>query len=97
MAAPAPAPAAHAAASTSQIWAVPGQNADTETMLKEFGKAHPEVKIVARKVAFADINDEVLRAVLSGTGSDLIPVNNPNAAMFAAQNARLDLSPCLAK
>lgn len=90
-------PAAHAAASTLQIWAVPGQDGYTETMAKEFGKAHPEVKIVVRKVAFADINDEALRAVLSGTGPDLIPVDNPNTAMFAAKNALLDLTPYLAK
>lgn len=85
------------AASTLQIWAVPGQDGYTELMAKEFGKQHPEVTIDIRKVAFADINDEALRAVMSGTGPDLIPVDNPNTAMFASKNALLDLTPYLEK
>ena len=89
--------AAAYAASTLQIWAVPGQDGYTEQMAKEFGKLHPDVTIDIRKVAFADINDEALRAVMSGTGPDLIPVDNPNTAMFAAKNALLDLTPYLEK
>lgn len=85
------------AASTLQIWAVPGQDGYTEVMAKEFGKQHPEIKIDIRKVAFASINDEALRAVMSGTGPDLIPIDNPNTAMFAAKNALLDLTPYVAK
>lgn len=85
------------AESTLQIWAVPGQDGYTELMAKEFGKQHPDVKIDIRKVAFADINDEALRAVMSGTGPDVIPIDNPNTAMFASKNALLDLTPYLAK
>jgi multiple sugar transport system substrate-binding protein len=88
--------AAHAA-STLQIWAVPGQDGYTEQMAREFGKQHPDVTIDIRKVAFADINDEALRAVMSGTGPDVIPVDNPNTAMFASKNALLDLTPYLEK
>lgn len=92
----APLAGAHGA-STLQIWAVPGQDGYTELMAKEFGKQHPDVTIDIRKVAFADINDEALRAVMSGTGPDLIPVDNPNTAMFASKNALLDLTPYLEK
>ena len=84
-------------AATLSVWAVDEPDNYTEKMAKEFGKLHPEVQLQVRKVGFSSLNDEAMRAVMSGNGPDVIPVDNPNTAMFAAKNALLDLTPYLAK
>ncbi len=66
-------------------------------MAREFAKLHPDIQLQVRKVGFSSLNDEAMRAVMSGNGPDVIPIDNPNTAMFAAKNALLDLTPYLAK
>ncbi|GGP21121.1 ABC transporter substrate-binding protein [Silvimonas iriomotensis] len=84
-------------AASLSVWAVDEPDNYTEKMAREFVKLHPDVQLTVRKVGFSALNDEAMRAVMSGNGPDVIPVDNPNTAMFAARNALLDLTPYLAK
>ncbi|MDR3429979.1 sugar ABC transporter substrate-binding protein [Silvimonas sp.] len=88
---------AAALAASLSVWAVDEPDNYTEKMAREFAKLHPDVQLQVRKVGFSALNDEAMRAVMSGNGPDVIPVDNPNTAMFAARNALLDLTPYLAK
>jgi multiple sugar transport system substrate-binding protein len=84
-------------AATLSVWAVDEPDNYTEKMAREFAKLHPDVQLQVRKVGFSALNDEAMRAVMSGNGPDVIPVDNPNTAMFASRNTLLDLTPYLAK
>jgi multiple sugar transport system substrate-binding protein len=84
-------------ASTLSVWAVDEPDNYTEKMAQEFAKLHPDVHLQIRKVGFAALNDETMRAVMSGSVPDVVPIDNPNTAMFASKNALLDLGPYLAK
>lgn len=84
-------------AATLSVWAVDEPDNYTEKMAREFAKLHPDIQLQVRKVGFSSLNDEAMRAVMSGNGPDVIPIDNPNTAMFAAKNALLDLTPYLAK
>jgi multiple sugar transport system substrate-binding protein len=84
-------------AATLSVWAVDEPDNYTEKMAQEFAKLHPDVHLQIRKVGFAALNDETMRAVMSGSMPDVVPIDNPNTAMFASKNALLDLSPYLAK
>ncbi len=92
------APGAHAAdPQTLNIWANDEQKSITIDMANEFAKLHPEIKVQIRRVGFAALNDETMRAAMSGNGPDIVTIDNPNVAMFAARGALVDLSPFLAK
>jgi multiple sugar transport system substrate-binding protein len=92
------APSAHAAdPQTLNIWANDEQKSITIDMANEFAKLHPEIKVQIRRVGFAALNDETMRAAMSGNGPDIVTIDNPNVAMFAARGALVDLSPFLAK
>lgn len=82
---------------TLSIWANDDPKSITETMAHEFGKLHPDVKIVIRRIGFAALNDETMRAAMSGNGPDVATLDSPNVAMFASRGALYDLSPLLAK
>ncbi|TDG10811.1 sugar ABC transporter substrate-binding protein [Paraburkholderia guartelaensis] len=84
-------------AATLSVWAVDEPDDYTAKMAQEFGKLHPDVHVQIRKVGFAALNDETMRAVMSGNMPDVVPIDNPNTAMFASKNALLDLDPYLAK
>ena len=84
-------------AATLSVWAVDEPDNYTEKMAQEFAKLHPDVHLQIRKVGFAALNDETMRAVMSGSVPDVVPIDNPNTAMFASKNALLDLGPYLAK
>lgn len=90
------APAAQAA-ETLKVWSFGEADNYTETMVKEFQAKNPEVKVEVRRVAFADVNDEALRAIRSGTGPDVMPIDNPNVAFFAAKKALYELDPLVAQ
>ncbi len=78
------APGAHAAdPQTLNIWANDEQKSITIDMANEFAKLHPEIKVQIRRVGFAALNDETMRAAMSGNGPDIVTIDNPNVAMFA--------------
>ena len=80
-----------AQAETLKIWSFGEQDNYTEAMVKEFQAKNPDLTIEVRRVAFSDVNDEALRAIRSGTGPDIMPIDNPNVAFFAAKKALLEL------
>lgn len=90
-------PLAHADQTTLSIWANDEPQSITITLANEFAKLHPDVKVQIRRVGFAALNDETMRAAMSGNGPDIVTIDNPNVAMFAARGALADLSPYLAK
>ena len=90
-------PLAHADSPTLSIWANDEPNSITITLANEFAKLHPDVKVQIRRVGFSALNDETMRAAMSGNGPDVVTIDNPNVAMFAARGALADLTPYLAK
>lgn len=85
------------AAETLKIWSFGEADNYTEIMAREFGAKHPDVTVEVRRVAFADVNDEAMRAIRSGTGPDIMPIDNPNVAFFAAKKALVELDPLVAQ
>ena len=63
-----------AQADTLKVWSFGEQDNYTEIMVKEFEAKNPDIKVEVRRVAFADVNDEALRAIRSGTGPDIMPI-----------------------
>lgn len=85
------------AAETLKVWSFGEQDNYTEIMVKEFEAKNPDVKVEVRRVAFSDVNDEALRAIRSGTGPDIMPIDNPNVAFFAAKKALYELDALVAQ
>ena len=86
-----------AQADTLKVWSFGEQDNYTEIMVKEFEAKNPDIKVEVRRVAFADVNDEALRAIRSGTGPDIMPIDNPNVAFFAAKKALYELDAMVAQ
>jgi multiple sugar transport system substrate-binding protein len=83
-------------AQTLDVWASDEPKSITMVMANEFAKLHPDIKVRIRRVSFATLNDETMRAAMSGIGPDIVTIDNPNVAMFASRGALVDLTPYLA-
>lgn len=81
---------------TLTMWTV-ANNPPEAVFAKEFSEMDNGIKIDVREVKFDDIIAETLRAFATKSNPDIIAVDNPNHAAFAAAGAFLDLSPYIAK
>lgn len=81
---------------TLTMWTV-ANNAPEAVFAKEFSEMDNGIKIDVREIKFDDIIAETLRAFATKSNPDIIAVDNPNHAAFAAAGAFLDLSPYIAK
>lgn len=90
---------ARAAPVTLEFWTIdrlePGQQ--SFVLAAEFEKKNPDVHIHLKHVDFADISNDTIRAIASGSGPDLATIDNPEVALFASHGGFLDLSPLIAK
>ncbi|MDF1670256.1 MAG: sugar ABC transporter substrate-binding protein [Roseovarius sp.] len=80
---------------TLTMWTV-ANNAPEAVFAKEFSDKDNGIKIDVREIKFDDIIAETLRAFATKANPDLIAVDNPNHAAFAAAGAFLDLTPHIA-
>ena len=91
--------AVRAAPVTLEFWTIdrlePGQQ--SFVLAAEFEKNNPGIRIHLKHVDFADISNDTIRAIASGSGPDLATIDNPEVALFAAHGGFLDLSPMIAK
>ena len=77
---------------TLTMWTV-ANNAPEAVFAKEFSDMDNGIKIDVREIKFDDIIAETLRAFATKSNPDIIAVDNPNHAAFAAAGAFLDLTP----
>ncbi|MEJ5082048.1 ABC transporter substrate-binding protein [Ochrobactrum sp. MYb379] len=77
---------------TITVWAVDREIQPVPNMTKEFNKLNNGIHVEFRQVQFDDLVSEAMRAYSTGNAPDIIAIDNPNHAMFAARNAFLDLT-----
>lgn len=65
--------------------------------IKGFEEAHPDVTVDARVVPFAQLRQELIRAIATGDVPDVVTIDNPVIASFAAQGALEEIGPGLEK
>ena len=57
-----------------------------------FNEAHDDIEIAPRVLPFAELRTELIRAVATGDVPDLVVIDSPETASFAAQGALEDLT-----
>ncbi|MDR6433351.1 sugar ABC transporter substrate-binding protein [Brucella pseudogrignonensis] len=77
---------------TINVWAVDREIQPVPNMTKEFNKLNNGIRVEFRQVQFDDLVSEAMRAYSTGNAPDIIAIDNPNHAMFAARKAFLDLT-----
>lgn len=65
--------------------------------IKRFEAANPDVKIEARVVPFGQLQQELIRAIATGDVPDVVTIDNPVVASFAAQGGLEEIGPDLAE
>lgn len=81
---------------TLTMWTV-ANNAPEAVFAGEFSEMDNGIKIDVREIKFDDIVAETLRAFATKANPDIIAIDNPNHAAFAAAGAFLDLTPYVEK
>ena len=87
------APALASAQTTVDLWHV--FNLETDMMhigINAFNERNPEIQIEPRVVPFDQLRQELVRAVATGDVPDLVVLDNPVLASFAAQGALEEIS-----
>lgn len=77
---------------TLKVWALDEPTHITETFAKEFEAKNPDIKIDVKLVNFANIVNDSVRAVATGTAPDMVMIDNPEVAMFASHDILTDLT-----
>lgn len=77
---------------TINVWAVDRDSQPTPNLAKAFNKLNNGIRVEFREVPFDDLTSEAMRAYTTGNAPDVIAIDNPYHAMFAARNAFLDLT-----
>lgn len=90
---------AWAAPVTLEFWTIekPNQVTQSYVLAREFEAKNPGIKIKIKHVDFADVSNDTMRAIATGAGPDLVTIDNPEIALFAAHHALADLSPMIAQ
>jgi len=86
-----------AAPVTVQIWALEEPTKVTETLAREFEGKNPDIKIDVKHVNFANIVNDAVRAVSTGTAPDMMMIDNPDIALIASHDVLYPLDDLLAK
>ncbi|TDO94044.1 carbohydrate ABC transporter substrate-binding protein (CUT1 family) [Halanaerobium saccharolyticum] len=86
-------PTAVVAQTTVDVWHyfAPGTNA-LRWAVDEWNGSHEDVKINHRYIPFADFKREVTKAITTNTVPDIIFVDNPDHAQYAAMGALADIT-----
>lgn len=82
---------------TIQVWALEEPTKITEKLAHEFEAKNPDIKVDVKLVNFANIVNDAVRAVSTGTAPDMMMIDNPDVALIASHDVLTDLTPYLAK
>ncbi|WP_454856181.1 ABC transporter substrate-binding protein [Rhizobium binxianense] len=82
---------------TLTLWSLDRDIQPAPNLIKEFNAQNNGIKIEYRQIQFDDVVSEAMRAFSTGKAPDIIAIDNPNHAMFAAHDAFLDLTDMIAK
>lgn len=77
---------------TITIWSLDDANQPALNLAREFDELEPGIKVEYREIQFDDVVSEAMRAFATGQAPDIIAVDNPEHALFAARGAFLDIS-----
>lgn len=76
-----------------EVWHVFSLEADMiYAGLDSYRQANPDVRLEVRVLPFAELRTELVRAVATGNVPDLVTIDNPELASFAAQGALEEIS-----
>jgi multiple sugar transport system substrate-binding protein len=82
---------------TLTLWSLDRPNQPAPILVKEFNALNNGIKIEYHEIQFDDLVSEAMRAFSTGQAPDIITIDNPEHAMFAARGAFLDLTDMIAK
>ncbi len=77
---------------TISVWSLDDENQPAYNLAREFSDLDNGIKIDYRIVQFDDVVTEAMRAFATGQAPDIIAVDNPEHALFAARGAFLDIT-----
>lgn len=77
---------------TITIWSLDDANQPALNLAREFDELEPGIKVEYREIQFDDVVSEAMRAFATGQAPDIIAVDNPEHALFAARGAFLDIT-----
>ncbi|KZM47612.1 sugar ABC transporter substrate-binding protein [Labrenzia sp. OB1] len=77
---------------TISVWSLDKETQPAYNLAKEFNDLDNGIKVDYRIVQFDDVVTEAMRAFATGQAPDIIAVDNPEHALFAARGAFLDLT-----
>lgn len=81
---------------TVTIWSLDDENQPAYNLAQEFSDMDNGIKIEYREIQFDDVVTESMRAFATGQAPDIIAVDNPEHALFAARGAFLDITDMVA-
>ncbi|SMQ61827.1 carbohydrate ABC transporter substrate-binding protein, CUT1 family [Devosia lucknowensis] len=81
---------------TITIWSLDDANQPALNLAREFDELEPGIKVEYREIQFDDVVSEAMRAFATGQAPDIIAVDNPEHALFAARGAFLDITDMVA-
>ena len=88
---------ARAAPVSLEFWTIDqDQTKQSQVFAAEFNKLHPDVHVDVKHVDFADVVDNTIRAIASGSGPDIVTIDNPEVALFASHGAAAALDGMIA-
>ncbi|CAN7602777.1 sugar ABC transporter substrate-binding protein [Pararhizobium sp. LjRoot255] len=82
---------------TISVWALDRDTQPAPNLIAEYNKLKTGIKVEFRQIQFDDVVSEAMRAYSSDQAPDIIAVDNPEHALFAARGAFLDLTAMLEK
>lgn len=82
---------------TLTLWSLDRDIQPAPNLIEDFNALNNGIKIEYRQIQFDDVVSEAMRAFSTGKAPDIIAIDNPNHAMFAAHNAFLDVTDMVAK
>lgn len=81
---------------TITVWSLDDENQPALNLAREFDELEPGIKVEYRQIQFDDVVSEAMRAFATGQAPDIIAVDNPEHALFAARGAFLDITDMVA-
>ena len=87
---------AHAEDVTITIWSLDDENQPAMNLAQEFSDMDNGITVNYRMIQFDDVVTESMRAFATGQAPDIIAVDNPEHALFAARGAFLDVTDMVA-
>jgi len=81
---------------TITIWSLDDENQPALNLAREFSEMDNGIKVDYRQIQFDDVVSESMRAFATGQAPDIIAVDNPEHALFAARGAFLDITDMVA-